>query len=147
MNVSLTPKLEEFIRRRIASGLYNNASEVVREALRLLVERSRGGTTVADAPLKADVKRRLAELEKPLRQRGISGLSLFGSVIHGDARPDSDIDVLIDIAPQSHFSLVDLVSVKYLLEEELGHRVDVITREGLDPSLKKTVFCEAEAVF
>ncbi len=42
MNVSLTPRLEEFIRRKVAGGLYNNASEVVRDALRLLVEREAG---------------------------------------------------------------------------------------------------------
>ncbi len=36
MNVSLTPALEQFVRDRAASGDYNNASEVVREALRLL---------------------------------------------------------------------------------------------------------------
>ena len=36
MNVSLTPKLEQFVRDRAESGDYNNASEVVREALRLL---------------------------------------------------------------------------------------------------------------
>jgi len=39
MNVSLTAELEKYIRRKVASGLYNNASEVIREALRLLIER------------------------------------------------------------------------------------------------------------
>lgn len=39
MNVSLTPKLEEYTKSKISSGLYNNASEVVREALRLMIER------------------------------------------------------------------------------------------------------------
>ena len=39
MNVSLTPQLEAMIRERVESGRYNNASEVVREALRLLEER------------------------------------------------------------------------------------------------------------
>ncbi|MDP6563581.1 MAG: type II toxin-antitoxin system ParD family antitoxin [Alphaproteobacteria bacterium] len=38
MHVSLTPKLEELVRHKVASGLYNNASEVVREALRLMAE-------------------------------------------------------------------------------------------------------------
>ena len=38
MHVSLTPSLEHLIREKVASGLYNNASEVVREALRLLRE-------------------------------------------------------------------------------------------------------------
>lgn len=39
MNVSLTPRLEDFVRRKVESGLYNNASEVMREGLRLLIER------------------------------------------------------------------------------------------------------------
>ena len=39
MNVSLTPQLEEMVRCKVESGRYNNASEVVREALRLMEER------------------------------------------------------------------------------------------------------------
>jgi putative addiction module CopG family antidote len=38
VNVSLTPELERFVASKVESGLYNNASEVVREGLRLLVE-------------------------------------------------------------------------------------------------------------
>jgi len=41
MNVNLTPKLEQVVQRKVESGLYNNQSEVVREALRLLVEQDR----------------------------------------------------------------------------------------------------------
>lgn len=41
MNVSLTPKLEELVQQKVGSGLYNSASEVIREALRLLEERDR----------------------------------------------------------------------------------------------------------
>lgn len=41
MNVNLTPHLEELVRRKIASGLYSSASEVVREALRLMEEQDR----------------------------------------------------------------------------------------------------------
>ena len=39
MNVSLTPELEEMVHRKVRSGRYNSASEVVREALRLMEER------------------------------------------------------------------------------------------------------------
>ncbi|MCH8241735.1 MAG: type II toxin-antitoxin system ParD family antitoxin, partial [Planctomycetes bacterium] len=39
MNVSLTPMLEELVQQKVATGLYNSASEVIREALRLLEER------------------------------------------------------------------------------------------------------------
>ncbi len=41
MNVSLTPQLESLVQRKVASGLYGSASEVMREALRLLEERDR----------------------------------------------------------------------------------------------------------
>lgn len=41
MNVSLTPRLEELVNQKVASGLYNSASEVIREALRLLDEKDR----------------------------------------------------------------------------------------------------------
>jgi len=41
MNVNLTPQLEDMVRRKVASGLYTSASEVVREALRLMEEQDR----------------------------------------------------------------------------------------------------------
>ncbi len=41
MNISLTPQLEELVKKKVASGLYGSASEVLREALRLLEERDR----------------------------------------------------------------------------------------------------------
>jgi antitoxin ParD1/3/4 len=41
MNVNLTPQLESMVRQKVETGLYNNASEVVREALRLMEERDR----------------------------------------------------------------------------------------------------------
>lgn len=39
MNISLTPTLEKFVQDKVASGFYNSVSEVIREALRLLIER------------------------------------------------------------------------------------------------------------
>jgi len=41
MNINLTPQLEELVRSKVASGLYNSASEVVREALRMMEEQDR----------------------------------------------------------------------------------------------------------
>jgi antitoxin ParD1/3/4 len=41
MNINLTPQLEEMVREKVASGLYTSASEVVREALRLMDEKDR----------------------------------------------------------------------------------------------------------
>ncbi len=77
LNVSLTPQLENFVRQKVESGLYGSASEVVREALRLLAERDRhldalrqdirdGLVSGSSAPLdieaiKAEGRRRLGQ--------------------------------------------------------------------------------------
>ena len=149
MNVSLTPRLEEFVRGRVASGLYGNASEVVREALRRLVEREDAGANARRkaVPSKDEMRAELAALEKPLRERGLASLALFGSIVRGEARSDSDIDVLVDVDPKVGFSLVDLVSVKLLLENRLGRKVDVVTRQGIEPAVWDRVLNEAESVF
>jgi putative addiction module CopG family antidote len=149
MNVSLTAELEKYVRGKVASGLYNNASEVIREALRLHVENERAPPTrrVRESPRKDDIVAELAALEKPLRQRGLASLALFGSVVRGAARPDSDIDLLVDVTSDAQFSLIDLVAVKDFLEDQLGRKVDVVTRGGLEPAIRDRVLREAEAVF
>jgi antitoxin ParD1/3/4 len=58
MNVSLTPELEEFIRQKLASGMYKNAAEVVREGLRPLAEEDHW---------KAQTRRKIAEGVAELR--------------------------------------------------------------------------------
>ena len=55
MNVNLTPQLEEMVRAKVASGLYSSASEVVREALRLMSERDEL-RALKQAQLRADVR-------------------------------------------------------------------------------------------
>jgi predicted nucleotidyltransferase len=149
VNVSLTPELEKYVRRKVASGLYNNASEVIREALRLLVEHE--GVPVGRAkrgPSRKDViLAKLARLKRPLRERGLVSLALFGSIVRGAARGDSEVDILVDVSPDTQFSLTDLVSVKDFLEQRLGQKVDVVTKDGLDPGIRDRVLREAEGVF
>lgn len=148
MNVSLTATLEEFVRRKVASGLYNNASEVVREALRLLIEREAAGMPdVRAGPVRETVLERLRAAEGELRQRGVASLALFGSTARGDAGPDSDIDILIDIAPGYPFSLVDLAALKNALSDRLGRDVDIVTRDGIEPAIRERVLHESEQVF
>lgn len=149
MNVSLTPALEQFIRRQVASGLYNNASEVVREGLRLLFERKRSAVRRirAAAPPGAEVRAQVAALEPVLRGRGVTSAALFGSVARRDAGPASDVDILIGVDPDACFSLTDLVEVKTLLEDHLRRPVDVVTPGGLDPRFRQRALQDAEPVF
>lgn len=95
---------------------------------------------------KETVLREITPLLPELKKRGVTYAALFGSVLYGNARPDSDIDILIDIDPAASFSLIDLVGIKLLLESKFERSVDVVTREGLDPLLKEHVFAQAERV-
>jgi antitoxin ParD1/3/4 len=69
MNVSLTPKLEFYVKQKVAGGMYNSVSEVIREALRLLEERDALQTMKLEA-LRQDINQGLASLDsgegKPL---------------------------------------------------------------------------------
>lgn len=63
MNVSLTPELEAFVAEKVQSGRYTSASEVVREALRLLEEHERIRATQL-AEFQAELDRRIAALDR-----------------------------------------------------------------------------------
>jgi uncharacterized protein len=144
MNVSLTSALEEYVRRKVATGLYNNASEVVREALRLMIERETGGHP---APSKSEIVATLKTLEPELRARGVVSAAVFGSIVRGQARSDNDVDVLISVDPAATFDLLDLVAVKNLMADRLDRPVDVVEREALKPQLRDNILAEAETVF
>ena len=87
MNVSLTPELEMMVQKKVQSGLYNNQSEVVREALRLLVEQDKirsahanrlqaalaKGLAEAENGKLADGPRAVADLRKGMRKRSKKG--------------------------------------------------------------------------
>ncbi|WP_246702550.1 nucleotidyltransferase domain-containing protein [Starkeya sp. ORNL1] len=91
--------------------------------------------------------RSLSTLEPRLRAEGVTRLALFGSRARGDNRPDSDIDVAIDVAPNSRFSLIDLVSVAQEIEDETGLPANIFMRRSLDEGFKRTLERDAIEIF
>jgi uncharacterized protein len=74
----------------------------------------------------------------------ISRLSLFGSALKGTARPDSDVDLLVEFAPDARPSLLDLAAIEQELSALLaGRRVDVRTAEDLSRYFRDEVLREA----
>ena len=74
-------------------------------------------------------------------RHGARKVRVFGSVARGDARPDSDIDFLVDM--ERGRSLLDLIELGQDLEELLKHKVDVLTDGGLSLHLEQRIHSEA----
>ena len=78
-------------------------------------------------------------------------LSLFGSVLREDFRPDSDVDVLVTFAPDAQYSLFDLVHIEEELREILGRNVDLVERKAVERSenyiRRKHILGSLEAIY
>jgi uncharacterized protein len=74
----------------------------------------------------------------------VSALHVFGSTARDEAGPDSDLDVLVDFASPPTFAR--FMDLKFLLEDELGMRIDLVTRDALRPAMKAQILAEARRV-
>ena len=82
-----------------------------------------------------------------MRRMGATALYLFGSTARDETSEHSDLDLFIDYDAARRFSLIDLVAIKQLLEEEMAVEVDVTTRDSLHPMLKNDIERSAIRVF
>ncbi len=79
--------------------------------------------------------------------RGATALYLYGSTARDDSRSESDLDLFIDYDPDGRFNAFDLVGLKLFLEERIGVPVDITTRDGLHPALRRRIEESAVKVF
>jgi predicted nucleotidyltransferase len=87
------------------------------------------------------------ETAPALRAEGVTKLAIFGSRARGDDRPDSDLDVLIDIDPAARFSLLNLSGVGLMLEDATGVRTQVTLRPSLDERMTQRIADDLIEVF
>ncbi|ALX03635.1 nucleotidyltransferase domain-containing protein [Aeromicrobium erythreum] len=73
--------------------------------------------------------------------RGFSRLAVFGSVSRGQARPDSDIDLLVEAPTDA--GILEVENLRRLYEQVLGRPVDLVTYGGLDPLRDADVLADA----
>lgn len=92
-----------------------------------------------------DAIRRLLSIEAEIRRLGVRRLALFGSVLRNEARPGSDVDVLVEFVPLEK-TFDHFMALADLLEETLGHRVEVVTTEALSPYIGPHILAEATDV-
>lgn len=81
------------------------------------------------------------------RRHHIRTLSLFGSVLRDDFRPDSDIDVLVEFEPGHTPGLFGLAGMELELSQQLGRKVDLRTAEDLSPYFRDAVVAGARVQY
>ena len=94
---------------------------------------------------KQDILARLQENEAALRARGVAHAALFGSLARGEQRPDSDIDIMVEIAPGARVGVFEYVGIVRFIEEMFPTRVEVANREGLKSLVRPSA--ERDAIY
>jgi hypothetical protein len=89
----------------------------------------------------------LTELRPALEAEGVTHLALFGSRARGDNRPDSDIDLLVDVDPEGRFSILNLVGVEQLVSDTTGMAANAFMRRSLEDRFRQTIAAEIVPVF
>jgi predicted nucleotidyltransferase len=105
----------------------------------LTIEASEPGS-----PLRALVDARRERLVRSLRKLGARNVRIFGSVARGDDGPESDVDLLVDIAPE--VGLFALGQMRSEAESILGVGVDVVPANSLKEDVAERVLAEAIAL-
>ncbi len=73
--------------------------------------------------------------------------ALFGSIARGENRPDSDIDIVIEIEPEAHVTVFDYAGLKEYIAGLFEAPVDVVSLDGLKPYIRPTVTADAVYAF
>ncbi len=87
------------------------------------------------------VRTKREQILRLARRHGVRGVRVFGSMARGDAGPQSDVDLLVEVGPDSSPWFPGGLIAE--LEELLGRRVQVVTEQGLDDLLRERVLEEA----
>ena len=88
------------------------------------------------------LKDRREDILRIAAQHGAYNVRVFGSVARGEARPDSDVDLLVEL--EAGRSILDLGGLLMDLQTLLGREVDVVTDKGLRERIRMRVLQEAK---
>ena len=83
--------------------------------------------------------------EQELRRRGVRHAALFGSVARGEATSESDIDVMIELAPEAEIGLFEYVAIVQYVAGIFPRRVDIANRSSLKAQVRTSA--ERDAVY
>jgi hypothetical protein len=103
-------------------------------------------SNVVDIPLDTIIAR-LREIEPAIKAQGVKRLAVFGSRARGDARPDSDLDILIDTTSRGEAPPFDFFKVLHLIEDATGVSTQISMRDMLKPRVAERIADDLVEVF
>ena len=146
VNISLTAEQAKFIDKTTKTYDFANRSEFVRALIRLF---SKDSTNLMQKVLKqpfataATKILTLEEIKKKaipiLKKNDVEFAGIFGSYARGEAKPESDVDILIRYNPNDKKTLLDLVGLQDDLKKALRTQADVVTEGAVHPYIKESV--------
>ena len=109
---------------------------------------SRSSATMYDCRMdKIEIIARLRAQQDALQKAGVEHLAIFGSRARGDNRPDSDLDVVLDLATNDKFSLLDLIGIEHVIADATGLNANALLRRSLDAQFTHTITNDLTQVF
>jgi uncharacterized protein len=130
------------------SGLERNPRRDIRRSHNIL-ERELQKPFILNIPIvvfertmkRSEILQKLAAHRDELTQMGVKTLAVFGSVARDEARPDSDVDIMVEFQGPATFN--GYMDLKFFLEDLLGYPVDLVTRKSIRSRLKTQIENEA----
>ena len=93
-----------------------------------------------------EIKRIAEEIRPALRTHfGVKAMWVFGSFVRGEAKPESDLDLLVEIDNPS-LSLLDFIELEITLSERFGVPVNLVEKAALKPAIGENILREAQPV-
>jgi uncharacterized protein len=96
---------------------------------------------------RVELARKITALRPRLEAEGVKHVALFGSRARGTNRPDSDIDILVEVAENSKFSVLNLIGVEHLVGDATGLAASAVMRRSLTPAMREEVSRDAVEIF
>jgi len=87
-----------------------------------------------------DIEKLKRQIGPLLREVGATRSALFGSMARGEATPESDVDLLVELP--EHLTLLDIVGLQQKLEDTIRRKVDLVEYDAIKPRLKKYILSD-----
>ncbi len=147
INISITPDQAQFVDKTTKAYGFANRSEFLRAVLRFASKTNPELLKqVSDAPFAAATVKPILTLDEIrkiaipiLKKNDVEFAGIFGSYARGEAKPESDIDIVIRYKDDNKKSLLDLIGLQNDLATVIGAKIDLGTEGSIHPYIKESV--------